>query len=451
MAACTAPRSDTDEPANSHLRLFEALFGRDSLICARILLPHYPGLARQTVLALAALQGCREEVRSEEEPGRIPHEVREPEDPVARSITANAGWAWPYYGSIDATCLWISLVTALFRIDPSFLDTLVYGRGGRRTMLDCLVQAVEWLVRRLDATESGLLESHPRFPGSIENQVWKDSWDAYCHADGTLATPGTIASVEVQGLAHDALLDVALVLTMRAVRAGPSLRPAALRLRADHIRSRILSDFWVEDEAGGFFALGLDRDLHGKPRPLAVRSSNMGHLLLSGVLDSDDTEVVRKRDALLRALLAPDMLCAAGVRTLSSAAARYRPNAYHNGNCWPWDTFMISAGMHRHGFTNIADDLCRRILRGYLATHLFPEFFSGDDDSRPHFGTLIADVVDHNDRRNRICQPPQEVQAWTVAALLAIKRMIGGGRLRSLAPVPKPGDVSRVASDENDE
>ena len=98
VAAGALPRAGGETPA--HLRLFEAIFGRDALTCARILQPWYPGLTRRTVLALAALQGVRDDLASEEEPGRIPHEVRDPNDPAARRITAESGWAWPYFGSV---------------------------------------------------------------------------------------------------------------------------------------------------------------------------------------------------------------------------------------------------------------------------------------------------------------------------------------------------------------
>ena len=366
------------------------------------------------MLALAEIQGVRDEVASEEEPGRIPHEVRAPDDPIARRITAELGWVWPYYGSIDATCLWIMLVARIGTDSAGFLETPVTRRDGSAVSLArCLADAVDWLLRRL--SKSGLLESRPRFAGSLENQGWKDSWDAYSHADGSLARTGTIASVEVQGLAHSAL---------QAAADLPDLPVGADRLRraADDLRERILLDFWVDGTDGGFFALGMDRDERDRPRRLEVKSSNMGHLLLSGVLDGDDPMIRRKRRLLMAELTSPDMLCAAGIRTLSERAARFRPNAYHNGTSWPWDTYIVAAGLRRHGAHAQSDDLARRILAGYLATRHFPEFYSGDDAPVPRVNELVADVVDETGRRNRICRTPQEVQAWTVAAALAAKR-----------------------------
>ena len=413
-AAGSVRRDEPGEEVPGYLRLFEALFGRDSLTCAQILYPWYPGVARRTVLALAEMQGTRDDVASEEEPGRIPHEVRAPDDPIARRITAERGWAWPYYGSIDATCLWIMLVARIGTGSTGFLATPVTRRDGSAVSLGrCLTDAVDWLVRRLSG--SGLLESRPRFAGSLENQGWKDSWDAYSHADGSLARTGTIASVEVQSLAHDALQAAADL-------PGPTVRADRLRRSADDLRGRILLDFWVDGGDSGFFALGTDRDERDRPRRLEVKSSNMGHVLLSGVLDGGDPSVTRKRRMLITELTSPDMLCAAGIRTLSEQAARFRPDAYHNGTSWPWDTCVVAAGLRRHGAQAAADDLDRRILAGYLATRHFPEFYSGDDAPVPHVTELVADVVDESGRRNRICRPPQEVQAWTAAAVLAAKR-----------------------------
>ncbi|MBC3194871.1 hypothetical protein H7X46_27850 [Pseudonocardia sp. C8] len=411
VAAGAMTRESGDPP--EHLRLFEALFGRDALTCARILHPWYPGLTRRTVLALAALQGVRDDVASEEEPGRIPHEVREPGDPVAARITAGNGWAWPYYGSVDATCSWIVLAATLARSDVALPDAPVVRRDGRTVTLHrCVRDAVDWLLHRIRTSPSGLVESVPRFAGSIENQVWKDSRDAYVHADGTLARVGTVASVEVQALAHDAL-----------VAASDLLGPGARLLRtARTLRDRVLTDFWVDGGDCGFFALGLDRDPSGRERRIAVRSSNMGHLLDSGILDGPDAAVARRRDLLVAELGRPDLLCAAGVRTLASSARGFRPDGYHTGSSWPWDTYVVASGLRRHGARAMADDLCRRIMAGYRATGHFPEFFSGDDEPVPHVGDLVVDVTDEQGHPHRICQPPQEVQAWTAATVLAVKR-----------------------------
>lgn len=415
--ALAATTARDDGAASGHLRLFEAVFGRDSLICARMLLTDYPGVARRTVLALAAAQGLRDATRSEEEPGRIPHEIRDPTDPVAHDLTTEYGWAWPYYGSIDATCLWITSALEVARRDPGFPDEPVTGRDGRRRRVaECLAAAVEWLLARLAATPSGLLESTPRFPGSIQNQVWKDSPDAYSHRDGELATPATIASVEVQGLAYEALVRVDAL----ADRLPGGRR--RVRAAAAHVRARVLADFWVQDEAGGFFASGLDRDGLGRARPLAVRTSTMGHLLLSPILDGDAPALRTRRSALMDALAAPDLLCAAGLRTLSTTADRYRPDAYHNGSSWPWDTFTVAQGLRRHGRAAQADDLCARITRACREVRLYPEFFPGEGLRLPN---LVVDVVDAAGQPNRVAQPPQEIQAWTVAAVLAIKRSCG--------------------------
>jgi glycogen debranching enzyme len=190
----------------------------------------------------------------------------------------------------------------------------------------------------MNQNPEGLLESlqlNPRGQNII--QSWKDSLDSHSHADGSLAnfTLG-ITSIEVQALAHDALRDAADLLG----------RPE-FEQQAERLKQTILENFWITDQQGRFFAMGSDRDENGSVRLLDVRASNMGHLLNSRLLDGDD--LASYREAIVRAIFAPEMLSRAGIRTLASNENRYRPHSYHNGSVWPWDTFWISLGLLRHG------------------------------------------------------------------------------------------------------
>ena len=151
----------------------------------------------------------------------------------------------------------------------------------------------------------------------------------------------------------------------------------------------------------------------------------MGHLLSSPILDGDEPTLRTQRTALADAVTAPDLRCAAGLRTLSTTADRFRPFAYHNGASWPWDTFTVAEGLRRHGRVAAADDLCARIVRACREVRLYPEFFSGDAGERASVPNLVVDVVDESGVVNRVAQAPQEIQAWTVAAVLAIKRSCG--------------------------
>lgn len=428
VAATATNGNRTDE-----LTLFEALFGRDSLRVADLLWPRRPDLADAVVVTLAGLQGMRTHEASEEEPGRIPHEVRDPW--VVRAPAP--GRPGRYYGSIDATPMFCLAVVRLARRHARMLARPVESPDGAvRPLADHLARAVRWTLRRLDRSPAGLLESDPPHERSIANQVWKDSFDSYSHDDGNLAAVGTVASVEAQALVHDALLEVAELIHDHGAGSSPLglLDPAELRERAAHLRVAVLDHYWVEDERGPFFALALDRGDDGALRPLRVRASNMGHLLDSRLLDGDD--VADRREAVARALFAPDLLCAAGVRTLSAFEVRFWPAAYHNGSSWPWDTYLCARGLHRHGFHGLAWELKRRVWEVCRRHRCFPEFTAGTDELEPAPSDRILDVVDARGTRNRLEQPPQEIQAWTVAAVVAAKAQWADAVLRRPDALP---------------
>lgn len=397
----------------SDLRRFEAFFARDSLIVAYFLLDHYPALVKATLLKLAQLQGTNINNASQEEPGKIIHEAREPNDPIAHHLTATHGWAWPYYGSIDATPLFIRILARYVKYhDPKFLHQTYLNKEQQEwTMLKALEEATKWIITKLEATPAGLVESVGH------NQSWKDSPDSYHHSDGTLANLANgIAPIEVQAYAHDALRYASQLLT------NTSLAEQASR-RAEELRNVILTTFWVKDDHGAYFALGSDRDSNGQQRLLNVRTSNMGHLLTSQVLDGDTPDVTEKKRILVQELTSPALLTEYGIRTLAKGENRFRPTSYHNGSIWPWDSFYISLGMHRQGFSKEARDLQGRIQRALDIAQCFPEFVSGEDQPPtllPHRQVLVRDTMHNFD--HLIEQPPQEIQAWTVAAAFAIEK-----------------------------
>jgi glycogen debranching enzyme len=368
------------------LRLFEVVFGRDSLTVALIVADLFPRLLEATVLHLAAFQGRRFDARSEEEPGRIAHEIRDPATP--------GPWKFPYYGSVDATPLFITACARAFERRPSFATEARVAQEA----------AVEWLLRRLAADELGLLSFRRANPEGIENQVWKDSWDSMSHADGSVCNhEAPVASVEAQALAYDALLDVGRT------------------DEAQRLRRAFEEWFWVDDAEGGFYAIGVDRDpASGAPRQLATRASNMGWLLRSRLLDG--VEQAERRRRIVELLLSEEFLADGGIRSLSSREVRFRPRAYHNGNAWGIDTYLISLGLARHGFADEARELQRRLLAACRATHRFPEFVAGGEPGSRLIAKRIVDVYDTiNERGNRVEQPPQEIQAWTVASVVAIE------------------------------
>jgi glycogen debranching enzyme len=405
-----------------HLRLYEVVFGRDSLRVAIDLISSYPELARTTLLELAQLQGVDFEQSREEEPGRIVHEARRPEDPIAQNLTQELGWGWPYYGSVDATPEFIRTLTAYTQRteeNRAFLSQLYIDRTGtQRTIAHAFEMALAWIASRRSNNPEGLVEYKSVIPRGIENQVWKDSWDAYHHADGTLANHEQgIASIEVQVTTFDALIDAAEI--YEDVFDEP-VKAEALRKQADDLKQAIFTHFWT-NEKGGYFVLGTDRDETGALRQLKIRTSNMGHTLNSRLLKGDDETVTSMREAIMKQMHDPSLLCPAGIRTLASDELRFRPGAYHNGSVWLWDTHHIAKGMRRLGFEAEADQLDQQVLNVINTTHMFPEYVRGEPDTIEANTETVVLWDERNNRKNKLEQPPQEVQAWTVAAIRAIR------------------------------
>lgn len=416
----------TELSAPEHLRLYEVVFGRDSLRVAIDLISSYPELARATVLRLAELQGVETNIPRDEEPGKIVHEARDADDPLAIGLTSKLGWNWPYYGSVDATPELIRTLTAYCRLSEennAFLsETYIDRRSVERSVAYALDMAIEWITLKLESNPEGLLEYKATLPTGIENQVWKDSWDAYHHADGTLANHDKgIASIEVQTTTYDALLDAAFLYENAL---DNTVKATSLRAKAEALKATIVSTFWTEDK-GGYFVLGTDRDDNNKLRQLKIRTSNMGHVLNSRILEGNDPDIIRMREATVRQITSPDLLTPNGIRTLAGDEVRFRPGAYHNGSIWLWDTHHIAKGLRRHSYHDLADEIDRRLLNVVAVTKIFPEYIRGEADAVPRINTDTVILWDEiNQRENKIEQPPQEVQAWTVAAILAIKKRL---------------------------
>lgn len=408
LAAGTPPGNEAAE-----LNLFSALFGRDSLIVADLVGDRYPRLAEATIRRLAELQATDTDPSSEAEPGRIPHEVRHPGDPLSVRLTEAYGWTWPFYGSVDATPLFVLVASQVEDRSPGFLAQEYTDREGNRTTLaEAVARAMAWILDRLDSP-SGLIESRPALPGGHVNQVWKDSFDSYHHENGTLATPGTVGSVEVAANAFDALLEASRLVPRYPGVAWPAPSPL-MESRAERLRSDLIRLCWVDD--GRYFAIGADRGPDGASRPLRVRTSNMGRLLDSEILAGPDWRTYA--EAIVAQISSQDLLAAAGVRTLAAGSARYRPGSYHNGSVWPYDTRLVARGMIRHGHDDLAADLDRRIVRVVETMRCYPEFVRGDG-ARPDINRRVVEVADGTGRVNRVEQPPQLLQAWTVAAVIS--------------------------------
>ena len=364
---------------------FYTLFGRDSIISARMLLPVDRSLAEGTLRTLAARQGTKVDVETAEQPGKILHELRRTE--VAHD---SEGFHLPpvYYGTIDATPLWISLLHDTWRAGMPDADVA--------ELLDHLEEALAWLGDHGDPDGDGFLEYLDTSGHGLANQGWKDSGDSVRRHDGSLAE-GPIALCEVQGYAHAAALHGAALLDAFG-RPGAD----AWRAWAGALRERFRSAFWCEDEDGRYPALALD----AQKRPVDAVSSNIGHLLGTGLLDEDEQRAVVER------LLSPAMFSGYGIRTLSTTNGAYWPLRYHAGSVWSHDTALVIEGMLRAGFAAQAAEVAEGLLAAAEGfDYRLPELFGG------HPSAEVWPPVPYP----ASCRP----QAWAAASVVPVARALG--------------------------
>ncbi|WP_217920726.1 amylo-alpha-1,6-glucosidase [Miltoncostaea oceani] len=334
---------------------FVALFGRDSLIAghqARAFDLH--GL-RDTLHGLAARQGVRDDPENDEQPGKILHEVRLTRRDWLGSGTA--GGERPYYGSVDATPLFLMMLGEARRWG---LD-----RGSVEPLLPAARRALAWMRGPGDPDGDGLLEYAPLGARSLGNQAWKDSENAVQFPDGSLAE-GPIAMVEVQGYAYRARVELARTLAW----VGDDAAASDLLDEAARTRAAIRERYWVPGEGGtpGFFALALD----GRKRPVPAATSNMGHLLWCDV--PTPAQAAHVAAHIRGAALSSGW----GLRTLSSDMAGFNPISYHAGSVWPHDTAIACEGLRRYGLHGAAVDLAGALIDAATAFDgRLPELFGG--------------------------------------------------------------------------
>ena len=329
---------------------FMALFGRDSLITSFQALPYLPGLAATTLRVLAARQARGRDDFHEQEPGKILHELRFGEL-TARGERPHS----PYFGTADATPLFLVLLDEYHRWSGD--DELV------RALEPNARAALAWIEDSGDADGDGYVEYACRNPATgLVNQCWKDSWDAIQFADGTLAR-GPIATCEIQGYVYDARRRSARL--AREVWGDEALAER-LERQAAELRERFRHDFWMP--ARGCHALALD----GEKRHVDSLTSNIGHLLWSGILDEGEAATLAER------LLDEQLYSGWGVRTLGAREAGYNPLGYHTGTVWPHENSLIAAGLARYGHREAATTIASAILGAAPHfEHRLPEVFAG--------------------------------------------------------------------------
>jgi glycogen debranching enzyme len=326
---------------------FMTVFGRDTIITCLQTLLFGPELARTALEVLADLQAKEHDPNVDAEPGKIVHEVRHGK--AART------WHERYYGTIDATPLYLILLSEVWR----WTDDAALVRDLKGPAL----AALEWVEKYGDRDRDGFVEYERQTEHGLENQSWKDSWDSQRFHDGTLARP-PIAPCEAQGYVYDAKRRTAEL--AREVWRDRELG-ARLDREADELRERFDEAFWVEDR-GGYYALALDGD---KQRVDAL-CSNIGHLLWSGIVPPN------RVDAIVDQLMGDELWSGWGVRTMSTGDAGYNPLSYHNGTVWPHDNSIIAAGLARYARWPEAQRVIQRMLTA--ARHFsyqLPEVFAG--------------------------------------------------------------------------
>lgn len=335
---------------------FSTLFGRDAIITAIQALSVRPQLAVETLEVLASLQADADDPERDAEPGKIPHELRGGEMARAGELPHR-----PYYGSVDATPLWLVLLGA------------TWDWTGDRALVDRLwpnaLRALEWIDRWGDRDGDGFVEYERRTPGGLLNQGWKDSFDAIRDRHGHLAG-APVALAEVQGYVYDAKRRMA---TLALVRGEPDLA-ARLEREAEELRARFEAAFWSDDL--GYYAMALD----GDKLPADAIGSNAGHCLWSGIVSPDRARLVVER------MLAPDLFSGWGVRTYAAGQPGFNPIGYHTGTVWPHDVSLIAAGFKRYGHHEEANLLVGRMFEAsqHFADFRLPELFCGfDRDGSP--------------------------------------------------------------------
>jgi glycogen debranching enzyme len=362
---------------------FMALFGRDSLWASLMALPVDPSLARGTIQTLADRQGSVVDVMSEEEPGKILHEVR-----LDVSTGLALGGKSAYYGSVDATPLFVALLGEMSRWGFA-ADTIV-------ALMPHIDQALAWIRDYGDKDGDGFVEYARLNDRGLLNQGWKDSWDGINFADGTLAEP-PIALCEVQAYVYGAYL----ARSWMAYDAGDVGVATECRDRAARLKRQFNEQFWLPER--GYYAIALDRD----KRKVDACASNMGQCLLFGIIDEDKAPLVAER------LMSPEMFSGWGVRTLAADMGAYNPASYHNGSVWPHDNAIIAAGLLRYGFVEQAQRISTALLEAaeYSEGRL-PELFCGF--SREHFDEPVPYPT--------ACSP----QAWAATTPIHLVKSLMG-------------------------
>jgi len=357
---------------------FSTPFGRDGLFTALFTLWIDPAIARGVLRFLAATQASQVDPVRDAEPGKILHETRDSEMAQLGEVPFAR-----YYGSVDATPLFVLLTGEYFRRTGD-LETV-------RVLWPHVQAALNWIDTYGDPDGDGFVEYHRKNAGGLVNQGWKDSHDAIFHEDGRMAE-GPIALCEVQSYVYAAKQHAAVL----ASALGDAAASTTLSQQAAELREKFEAAFWCEDLST--YALALD----GAKKPCRVIASNAGHTLFTGIADPAHARRVAET------ILGAACFSGWGVRTAGVSAARYNPMSYHNGSVWPHDNAVIALGLARYGFKSEVLKIFRGLFEAasYMDLRRLPELFCGFPWRRLNAPTLYPVA----------CVP----QAWASATVFAL-------------------------------
>jgi glycogen debranching enzyme len=385
---------------------FMAVFGRDSILTSFQALPFLPQLARSTLRTLALLQGTRVDDFRDEEPGKIIHELRYGELTAFEERPQS-----PYYGAADTTPLYLILLDEYERWSG---DTAL-----ARQAEPIARAALKWIQDYGDRDGDGYVDYQRKRETGLENQCWKDSWNSILFADGTNSVLPR-ATCEIQGYVYDAKRRMARL--ARKIWADPTLADL-LEGEAADLKARFNRDYWLEERQ--CFALALD----GRGRKVDSITSNIGHLLWSGIVDEE------KVPSVVAHLTGDALFSGWGVRTMAEGEGGYNPLGYHVGTVWPHDNAFIALGLARAGYREEATRIAASMLNAAVFFDgRLPEAFAG----------YAREFTEYPVEYPTACSP----QAWATGAPLLLLRVLLGleaeGEHLIVNPA-LPGDVESLA------
>lgn len=372
---------------------YNTLFGRDSLIAARQMLPIDPSIARATLKTLAKFQARRENKEQDAKPGAILHEFR-----FSRQERQKIpDWKWPYFGSVDATSLFLITLEDYVRVTGD--EELLKGIWPNAT------SAMQWHLDNAKNNPYGFITYERQNPNGLYHQGWKDAME-----DHLKISPLPVAIVEEQGYAYRACK--AYISLAERYSLPPTLTQEATSL-AQKIKKNFVSQFWCEEKQ--YFALGLN----GEGQQRQAITSNPGHLLLA--YDLLEEPYAR---AIVRRLFQKDLWTIGGIRTLSTEDPDFNPFGYHLGSVWPHDNGVIYEGLILWGFWKEAEEIKRALLRAWNTLGCIPECYAV---VRGFLGAQkivpiqkISQLEDNTKKLGRHLTGfrANPLQAWAIGALL---------------------------------